>query len=249
MSLAKLKKIHVIIIGAVLCVIAGVAMFFLLIKPQKEALAKVQADYNAAIVLGNPDAEAKAVKDLNDAVQQVAIEQQKLNVQMKLRMPYLNFSRRDIGMLALWKEEIKTLGPLLENFAHDKHVDVVSAKFSIPAPPVNPNASDFDNTVLAFDLGSVTVKGDFKSVMKNISRWNNCRRLVMVGIPTLSGISPNLMASYPLTCYIFPAVKGGAQIPMAGTPGSSDATGGQSSASPAATPSMPSADPSGSAAH
>ena len=240
MSLAKLKKIHVIIIGSVLCVIAAAAMFFLLIKPQNEALAKVKADYDATIVLGNPASETKANADLSAAIVKVASTQQKLDLQMRNRMPYLNFARRDIGMLSLWNEQIKTLGPLLEGFAHDKNVNLISANFSLPAPPVNPNDTTFDNDVLIFPLGTVQVQGDFKSLMKNICRWNNCKRLVMVSQPTLQGNSPELVASYTVTCYIFPAAKGGAKIPMAGdsTTGAAGATG----AAPVATamsPAMP----------
>ena len=42
MSFSKLKQIHVVIIGSFLCVAAGVAMFFLAIKPQQEAYATAQ---------------------------------------------------------------------------------------------------------------------------------------------------------------------------------------------------------------
>jgi len=120
-------------------------------------------------------------------------------------------------MLALWKEQIKTLGPLLESFARDKSVNVVGARFSIPAPPVNPNDPIFDQDVLVFPLGNVQAVGNFKDLMNNIRRWNNCRRLVMVGPPAMLGNSPRLVIAYPVTCYIFPAVKGGPAIPMAGS--------------------------------
>ncbi len=43
MSLSKLKKIHVIIIGAFFCVAAGVAIFMLLIKPENAAYQAAKA--------------------------------------------------------------------------------------------------------------------------------------------------------------------------------------------------------------
>jgi hypothetical protein len=217
MSLAKLKRTHVIIIGAVLCVIAAVALFFLLVKPQQEAYKKAEDRYNAAKDLGNQMAEDKAVRALNDAIIQANIARQTLDAQMKRRMPDLSFARRDTGMLALWKEQIKTLGPLLESFARDKSVNVLGASFSIPPPPVNPNDSVFDQDVLVFPLGSVQAMGNFKDLMNSIRRWNNCRRLVMVGPPALLGTSPRLVVAYQVTCYIFPAAKGGPAIPMAGS--------------------------------
>lgn len=216
MSLSKLRKIHVIIIGSFLIVATGVAMFFLLIKPQREAFAAAEDRYNKAAVLGNQAAEDKAIRDLNDAIMKVGIAQQTLDMHMKKRMPDLSFARRDIGMIALWNEQIKTLGPLLESFARDKNVRVTQVNFALPAPPSNPNSDVFDKDALAFSLGSVTARGDFKGLMNNIRRWNNCSRLVMVGPPELSGNSPDLSVTYSLTCFIFPVAKGGAPIPMAG---------------------------------
>lgn len=225
MKLSKLKKVHVIIIGSVLCVLAGVALFFLLIKPQQEAYKAAEARYNNASVLGNQAAEDKAIDDLNKAIGEVNLAQAQLDAQMRRRMPDLSFARRDFGMLQLWQEQIKTLGPLLENFARDKNVRVHFAGFDIPAPPANPNDPVFDQDVLVFPLGSVTALGDFKQVMNNIRRWNNCNRLVMVGIPQLAGSSPRLAVTYNLKCYIFPAAKGGPKIPMAGG-GDATAQGG-----------------------
>ncbi len=217
MSLSKLKKIHVIIIGSVLCVMAAAALFFLLIKPQQEAYEKAEARYNAAKDLGNQMAENKALDDLAKAISESNLARQAFDYQMKRRMPDLSFARRDTGMLALWQEQIKTLGPLLESFARDKSVDVVGARFTIPPPPVNPNDSIFDRDQLVFPLGSVQAVGNFKDLMNNIRRWNNCKRLVMVGPPVLQGTSPRLAMAYAVTCYVFPAAKGGPQIPMAGT--------------------------------
>jgi hypothetical protein len=198
------------------CVIAAAALFYFLIKPQQEAYKLAQARYDNASVLGNQPAEDKAIRERNDAIVKVNLAQQAMQSQMERRMPDLSFERRDTGMLELWKEQIKTLGPLLESFAHDKNMNVVNAGFGIQAPPVNPNDPIFSQDVLVFPLGNVQVLGsDFKSVMNNIRRWNNCRRLVMVGPPTVGGNSPRLGASYPLTCYIFPATKGGPNIPLA----------------------------------
>lgn len=221
MSFSKLKKIHIIIIGSVLCVLVGVAVFFLMIKPQREAFAAAKARYDKAVVKGNEQSKRQAKAALAKAMMDYSVAQAQLDVQMRQRMPDLDFSRRDLGMLALWNEQIKTLGPLLEDFAHDKNVKVANAKFQIQPPPANPNDPVFAQDVLVFPLGSIAVQGGFKPLMDNIRRWNNCSRLIMVGRPTLAGVSPQLTAVYPLTCYIFPKAKGGSLIDMAGNPDSS----------------------------
>jgi len=191
MSLAKLKKIHVIIIGSVLCLIAAVALFFLMIKPQQEAYRAAKERYDKASVLGNQTAENQAIEDLNKAMNEVQLAQAQLDTQMRRRMPDLSFARRDIGMLQLWQEQIKTLGPLLENFARDRTVKVIFSGFALPAPPSNPNDPIFHQDVIVFQLGNITVVGDFKGVREDGRRWNKCRRLVMVGPRRLAGVSPN----------------------------------------------------------
>ncbi len=226
MKLSKLKKLHVIIIGSVLCVIAGVALFFLMIKPQQEAYKAAKARYDTAIVLGNEAKKNEAIEDLAKANGEVALAQARLAEQMRLRMPDLSFARRDVGMLQLWDEQIRKLGPILENYARDKNVRVLFSGFNIPAPPSNPNDPVFEKDLLVFPLGAITVIGDFKHVMDNVVRWNNCRRLVMVGPPQIGGTSPRLAASYTLKCFIFPAAINGPKIPMAGSDTTASGTGG-----------------------
>lgn len=212
MSFSKLRKIHVIIIGSVLCVIAIAASFFFLIKPKREAFAAAKARYDAASPVGNELAKQQAEDDLAKAIAEQGLYQRLLDEEMARRMPRLDFSQRDIGMLALWKEQINNMGPLLERFARDPKVRIVSANFTLPPPPVNPNDPVFSQDVLVFQLGNVVAQGDFKALMNNVSRWNQCPRLVMVSPPQLVGTSPQLQASYSVTCYVFPYAKAGSNL-------------------------------------
>lgn len=216
MSLSKLRKIHVIIIGSVLCVLAGVAVFFLMVKPQQVALKDVESKIAQASVKGNEGARAQAERDVAQSIADFNIAQQDLNEQMNRRMPYLNFTQRDIGMGQLWDEQIMTLAPLLRRFAREKGILITGGDMKIPDPPFNPNSDVFDKDVLEIPLGDIQVMGDFTSIVKYVKRWNNCKRLVMLGPLKLEGVSPYLQASCKMTCYIFPAAKGGAKIPKAG---------------------------------
>lgn len=238
MSFAKLRRIHVIIIGSVLCVGAAVAMFFLMIKPQQEAFEAAKQRRDTASQVGNPQSQAQAEADLARAYIEQARVQQALDDQMARRMPRLNFSNRETGMYALWKEQIERLGPMLESFARDRNVNVLSARFQLPAPPVNPNDPVFSQDVLVFELGDVQVLGDFRSLMNNIVRWNNCNRLIMVGPPTLAGTSPQLLASYKVTCYVYPLAKAeGSPIQIAG--GAQAGAGTPAAQAAPAMPNMP----------
>jgi hypothetical protein len=188
------------------CLIAAVALSFLLIKPQQVRYKAALTKYKAAEPLGNEQARAAALRDRDRAYEDLAAAQQSLDVQMEKRMPHLNFSNRETGMIALWKEQIVNMGPYLESFAvGDKKVEVFAPSFTLPAPPANPNDPVFGQDVIVFELGNIQVEGKFKSIMDNIRRWNNCGRLVKVGPVTLQGESPRLLATYSLTCYVYPA--------------------------------------------
>lgn len=238
MKLSKLRKIHIIIIGSVLCVGAAAAIFFLMIKPLNEEYAKTYASFQQLDEAGSEMNRQNAERDLSKAMSDLSISQQKMDVYMKRFMPNLNFTDRANGMINLWNEQIYDLGPRIEHFAKDKSVKVLGGSFSVPAPPVNPNDPLFAQEWLKYDLGTYTVMGDFKSVMNNIRRWNTCSRLIVVSPPTLAGSSPNLVASYTLTCYVAPAALGGATIPMAGGGAAAGSTPG---GAPGGSPGMPGA--------
>ena len=116
MSLSKLRQIHVVIIGAFLCVAAAAALFFLLIKPQGEALKVEQGRCEAAFM--DPSADKKAQEELLKAGQTVNLKQIEFNAAMNKKMPKLNFADRATGMTALWKEFGQTLGSVVSRFAY-----------------------------------------------------------------------------------------------------------------------------------
>lgn len=239
MSLSKLKQIHIIIIGSFLCIAAGAAIFFLMIKPQMEALENAQGRYDAAASVGTEANVRRAQNEYEEAQAKVADAQQMLDVQMKERMPDLSFEQRDRGMLALWQEQTRVLGPLLNNFARDRNVATVQANFQLPTPPWNPNDRLFDEEPIVIPLGQVVATGDFPTLMNNIRRWNNCRRLVMVSEPSLQMGETALSLQYTVTCYIFPVAKGGPNIPMAGQAGGAGADGMASGGQPMPPPPPP----------
>jgi hypothetical protein len=214
MKLSNLRRIHVIIIGAVVCVLIGVGMFFLLIKPAKADLNALHQRYSAA----EPEAleEDQVRRALDEAIRANSEAQARLDSYMEAKMPSINLSNRAEGMVQLWHEQCETLGPLLERFISRTGVTMVSQRIPVPAPPVNPNDPSLQNEAIVLSLGTIQVQGSFKQVLEHIRKWNNCNRLVMVGAPTLTGQSPTLQASYNITVFIFPREKAGPLIEMAG---------------------------------
>lgn len=216
MDLSKIKQLHIWIIGTVLIIIAEVLILFMMYKPQGLKYDAAKAKYDGAIDLGNPEALAAADKSLADAKKSVQVALNDLDGVMKRRMPVLDFTKRDVGMIAMWYEQITKMGPILESFANDPNVRVSPVSFSLPAPPSSPNDSLFDSNVLTFPLGNITAQGDFKSLMNHVRRWSNCKRLVLVDGVSLNGNSPNLSVSYSIQCFVYPTALGGKTDPMWG---------------------------------
>jgi Tfp pilus assembly protein PilO len=212
--MAKITQVQVWIIGVILAVIAGVGIYFGLIKPEQELLDAADQKYEAqkAIADTRPEKERDrklAEKEVADAKAQWAIYDRTL-------MPNIDLSNLLTAMFQLWTEQGEVLGPKTTKFLQsDRSVRVVQASLQLPAPPTDPN--EVNRKAYVYDLGQVTVQGTFENILKHAERWNKFDRLVLMDGLTLSGNSPALTGSYTLRAFIFThnTDKAGPAIPQA----------------------------------
>ena len=68
-------------------------------------------------------------------------------------------------------------------------------------PPNDPNQCSAP--ILMENKGAITVSGNFDAVLKNVERWNNFDRLVLVTGFNLQGNSPRLLGSYNIQIFEF----------------------------------------------
>lgn len=216
--MSKLKSIHIVIIGSLLCVIIATSTFFLVIKKVNKEIADLNVRLDAAtqVVNTRPQVEARlAQAKINNRNLQVILEKY-----MRAKMPPISFQDRAQGMIALWKEQAETLGPLIEAWPRRTGVSF-GGGLSMPAQPIDPNT--IDTSLITLPLGTFTVGGDFATLMSHIRSWNKFNRLVQVDVKSLSGTSPFMTLTYDATVYIFPRGETGQNIPMAtpqtGAPG------------------------------
>jgi hypothetical protein len=211
----KITQLQVWIIGLVLSIISGVLIFFLLIKPANEEKAAADARYETAhqtAVL-----EPQKQNELKVAKANVVQAQANWNRLDRQLMPDIDVSNLYRGMRQLWNEQIKVLGPRVEKYLRaDKSVQIVSANIQLPPPPTDPNA--VNRKAFVYDLGSVTVMGNFEEITRHVERWNKFDRLVLADGLTLQGNSPRLFGTYTLRLFVFPhgTDKPGPAIPQAG---------------------------------
>lgn len=190
--------------------IVGVGMFFLLLKPRMEELSQVRAKLAERQAVANQLESARL--DLAQARQENLEARLDYRRYEESKMPVLSFQDRTAGMIALWREHAEVLGPLIEKWPRKFGVDL-QTQISVPAAVADPNA--LPSGLIQIPIGEITVRGDYQSILNHMRGWNRFNRLVRVGPPNLSGISPNLTATYDLTVMFYPRTEPGDQVAMA----------------------------------
>jgi hypothetical protein len=210
MGSSKLKAMHVVIIGAVACVLVGVGTYFLVIKKKYESLNALNGRLTVATEQANKRSQVLArletAKQTNKALQ-ISLERY-----LREKMPPISFEDRAQGMIALWKEQVETLGPMLRSWPQKSGV-VMTGGVSVPAPPADPNT--IDASLIKIAIGSFAVRGDFRTLLTHVRSWNKFGRLVQIDVKALQGPSPFMTLNYDVTVYIFPRGGVGQPIPMA----------------------------------
>lgn len=212
--MAKITQVQVWIIGVILSIIAGVGVYFGLIKPNQELLDQATQKYDAAHTIALTENEKK--KDQLKAKQEVAEAQRDWTNYDRRLMPDIDVRNLLTGIQQLWNEQVQVLGPKVEKYLKaDNKVRIVQAAVKLDPPPTDPNA--VARPVFTYDLGTVSVRGTFDNVLNHVKRWNKFDRLVLTDGLTLSGNSPNLVGTYSMRCFVFTHNfdKKGPSIPQA----------------------------------
>ena len=223
----KFNRLLVLIIGLVLIIAAGCLMWFLVIKPANEELAKKESEYQP-LQQYNEQLLVSTQQKKEVEFRKADMAEKLYDTYMNRFMPMLDFGRRDTGMIDYWRE-YSNIKKVLEKFGNDPNL-TTTISLTVPNPPTNPNDSLFDRDFIEY-VGTVTVTGDFNSILENIVRWSSAPRLVLVDANsismTMNGDDPNqITASYGIKCYVIPWTSGGAKIDMAPSGGSSMGTPG-----------------------
>ncbi|HLK61062.1 MAG TPA: hypothetical protein VKU00_31140 [Chthonomonadaceae bacterium] len=248
MNVSRLTVMHINIIGAVAALILGVALFFILIKPKNDDIAKTKADWAASESQGGTDSAVKtaqsglvtAKKDTERIKKQWAVDE-------KYYMPELKFDKDLLAMYesrgyqpprgpqigfkdlpAYWGKWITGWYDSQVNQGVVRTPDTV---FPIEGFPADPNYLA-TLTSITFPRGkpwNVTLEcKSFADAMNHLRRFN---RMQNMGVPVinnvaLSGQSPQLTLSYELALYIIPSEAPPAKDPRIGAGAGGGAGGG-----------------------
>jgi len=210
MGSSKLKTIHVVIIGALACILVGVGAYFLVIKKKCESLNALNGRLTVAMDEANKSQQMQ--KRLDATIELNRVLQIKLDGYLRAKMPPISFQDRAQGMIALWKEQVETLGPMLKSWPQKSGVWLTTG-VQVPAPSADPNA--VDTSLISIPIGSFSVRGDFRTLLDHLRSWNNFNRLVQIDVKSLQGPSPFMTLNYDVTVFIFPRGAAGQPIQMA----------------------------------
>ena len=198
--MGKLTRPQIWIIFGVLSLIAVLTLWFTLNDPRQKEIASEQDRYEKRNAIAKT--ESSANKKYKAALQKVAAAKADWGAYERRFMPPINVSNLYTAWQQIQKEQLYVLGPKLDKFIRaDKGVQIVQANFSLYPPPNDPNQCSAP--ILMENKGAVTVSGNFDAVLKNVERWNNFDRLVLVTGFNLQGNSPRLLGSYNIQIFEF----------------------------------------------
>ena len=226
MKRPKLTWLHVTIVGAVVFLIVGGGMFFLIIRPAKANLEQLQTEVTGleSDVNGLKNAPELLEQAKKNNVERTRELARKLRSKAPPRRVEVNLG--DLSPAALlraqknWWELPNWVGPKMEDFVRKSakrfHVDV-DFSFSVPASSTNPNSIPKD--IIAYNLGDVEATGKYGDILRWIENFNRAPLLTTVENInlTLADAEGRVTTTVSVSVFLFPKVKPGAEVAVSGS--------------------------------
>ncbi len=214
----RMTPLIVGIIGVLLTVGAGAAIWFLLISPANVQLAAQQATYDANKASEDPVTIKNAENALVAAKKQAAVITAQWTSIQRMKNPTLDFSDRYRAWGEWLSEANYDFAPRLNAFLHHTGITPLTA---VGAPPTYSDPNAVPSGTLAISLGQINVAGSYQQILNHIAAWNRFDRIVVVDGLGLNGYSPFMTGSYTATEYIFTtnSDKPGPPVPSPGASG------------------------------
>ncbi len=203
--MGRIPTFVVVIIGVVLIVGLSALMFFVMLKPQQEALgvAQKKLDEETADAAKLETAEANLAAVQVDWLEKHA----QLDELMKSRSIPISFAHPATAMVALWYEYREDLVPLIERWVESSGCTIESgASFPAPAmtPPPVPSAGFMQ--IPSGQPITLTVSGDLESLERLYRSLDQFERIVTVGQLVITSEGGNLRAQVPFKFYLLAEV-------------------------------------------
>jgi hypothetical protein len=230
MGSSRITHVHIYIIGGVLMLLLGAGLYFALLKPLNEEIVQLRSDIqgieqqavsvdgqNVTIVTSPwPGPKERAQEILDKARERQAAKKAQLaSLERRKQLPgdqTLDLGNGDQNHLLRttmprWLQMPRYVVTMMGQYARTsarRHGVRVTTAFRAPAPSTDPSAIPRD--IVAWNLGQMTVTGEFNRVMRWAEDWNRAPLLVAVdGLKvSLENDEGHVTGTCTLTVYVFP---------------------------------------------
>jgi hypothetical protein len=244
MNANKITQVHVYLIGGVLMMLIAVGLWYLLLKPLNEENAilqqSIQGTETATVSVAGGSFTIDRIKEAEKQLEKAKVTRDSKERQLNGLLARKSLPRSEAidlgktaappevlvnGTMARWLNLPRVVVNKMESFAQQsarKHGVTIETNFQAPAPTTDPTS--LPRRVFAWNLGTMSVTGEFNRVMKWAQEWNNAPLLSSVdGLKlALAGPGGRVQATSALTVFIFPT----GEATKSAAPAAPAATGG-----------------------
>ena len=196
-----------------------VATFFVVVRPLNKEIAglETEIDQYTQRAAQLPSAQKK-LADATALKAETEVTWKKIKrriMPVKLEVPNEERDTLIRKMPTYWRYP-EQLTALMTSFTSRQKGVRVTGAFTLPDPGFNPLALPKNTWNSASAQFSAT--GDFQGVLHHLEKWNKSPRLVLIDGVSLSGVSPNLTATYSASLYQTIDAPAAAAVASAATP-------------------------------
>jgi len=219
----RFTRIHVLVIGLIVIVALAVAFGMAYARPQLAALSEtrdqVEEQRTVAYTM------LPELRKLADAQANYELKEQQTYAYMS-RMPEISTDRYQ-GMIDLWKEYASTSGPRMVHYVIRQPGVIAPTGFSLPPPPTTPLDPIPIITVPVGDFGIRAAS--LPAIIAFLRAIGKAPRMATVSNVSISGSSPSLSVSMPLTMYLVTrwGLPGPGEKPVVAAPAETQPGGGR----------------------
>jgi hypothetical protein len=234
--LSRVNLLTINVVGVVIALVLALILFFAMIKPKNDDVARLKADTDSTQQAGGTDDQIHGKQTELKNTQKKAVEtKQNWQINEVKYMPDVDLSG---DVLTTYENKLihlpETWGKWVQawyDVQKGQGVTLDSGGFPVESYPTDPNYVSTVNYLKFPQNGAwpVTVTArSFDAAMAHLRRFNGMHKhgVPVVDNVTLSGQSPDLLMSYTLALYIIPEKKAGAEDPFLSSTGSSAGGGG-----------------------
>lgn len=200
--LSKITRLNIIVISVMIALNIMVATYFVIVRPMNKEIEGLNSQIETYTARAAQRRQVeKTLADTKVLKAQTQVTWNKIKARVMPTNLEVKSEDRDtmIRKMPIYWREPERLSSIMTKWIGAQKGVRITGSFSLAHPGVNPLALPKGTWNAAG--GQFTVTGDMSMVLHHLENWNKSPRLVLINDVSLSGVSPNLVASYSASLY------------------------------------------------